>query len=108
MQRDGLKVLPCSRGPDFARGWTLDRTCLVAAYKDQDQSFDHDHPCYMLQQFSILNYSKVFEECSDKKENEIFLIYQGAVARSYKRKGFLIYEEMQKYLTIYEEAVSHI
>ncbi len=24
------------------------------------------------------------------------------------RKGFLIYEEMRKYLTIYEEAVSHI
>ncbi len=30
----------------------------------------------------------------------------GAVAKSYIRKGFLIYEEMQKYLTIYEEAVS--
>ncbi len=27
---------------------------------------------------------------------------------SYMRKGFLIYEEMRKYLTIYEEAVSHI
>ncbi len=24
------------------------------------------------------------------------------------RKGFLIYEEMRKYLTIYEEAVSHV
>jgi hypothetical protein len=24
------------------------------------------------------------------------------------RKGFIIYEEMCKYLTIYEEAVSHI
>jgi hypothetical protein len=32
----------------------------------------------------------------------------GAVAKSYMRKGFLIYEEMLKYLTIYEEAVSHI
>ncbi len=29
----------------------------------------------------------------------------GAVAKSYMRKGFLIYEEMRKYLTIYEEAV---
>jgi hypothetical protein len=29
----------------------------------------------------------------------------GAVAKSYKRKGFLIYEEMRKYLTEYEEAV---
>jgi hypothetical protein len=33
-------------------------------------------------------------------------IPMGAVAKSYMRKGFLIYEEMRKYLTIYEEAVS--
>jgi hypothetical protein len=26
----------------------------------------------------------------------------GAVAKSYMRKGFLMYEEIQKYLTIYE------
>jgi hypothetical protein len=32
----------------------------------------------------------------------------GSVAKSYKRKGFLIYEEMGRYLIIYEEAVSHI
>ncbi len=33
----------------------------------------------------------------------------GAVAKSYmRRKGLLIYEEMRKYLTIYEDAVSHI
>ncbi len=32
----------------------------------------------------------------------------GQVAKSYIRKGFLIYEEMRKYLTIYEEAVSHL
>jgi hypothetical protein len=35
-------------------------------------------------------------------------IQSGAVAKSYMKKGFLIYEEMRKYLTIYEEAVSHI
>jgi hypothetical protein len=44
-----------------------------------------------------------------QKENEIFLIYKeiqmGAVAKSYMRKGFLIYEEMRKYLTKYEDAV---
>ncbi len=49
---------------------------------------------------------------TDKKENNIFLTYKeiqnGAVAKSYIRKGFLIYEEMPKYLRIYEEAVSHI
>ncbi len=50
--------------------------------------------------------------CTDKKENEIFLIYKeiqmGSVARSYMRKGFLIYEERRKYLTIYKEVVSLI
>ncbi len=35
-------------------------------------------------------------------------IENGAVAKSYMDKGFLIYEEMRKYLAIYEEAVSHI
>jgi hypothetical protein len=43
--------------------------------------------------------------CTEKKENQIFLIYKeiqnGAVAKSYMRKGFPIYEEMRKYLTIY-------
>jgi hypothetical protein len=47
-----------------------------------------------------------------KKENQIFLIdneiQSGAVAKSYLRKGFLIYEEMRKYFPLYEEAVSHI
>ena len=32
----------------------------------------------------------------------------GAVAKSYMRKGFLIYEEMRQYLVMYEKAVSHI
>ncbi len=49
---------------------------------------------------------------TDKQENQIFLIYKeiqsGAVAKTYMRKGFLIYEEMRKYFPIYEEAVSHI
>jgi hypothetical protein len=48
---------------------------------------------------------------TDKKENQIFLICKeiqsGAVAKSYMRNGFLIYEEMRKYFPIYEEAVSH-
>jgi hypothetical protein len=49
---------------------------------------------------------------SEEKENKIFLIYKeiqnGAVAKSYMKKGFLIYEEVRKYFLIYEEAVSHI
>jgi hypothetical protein len=32
----------------------------------------------------------------------------GAVAKSYMRKGFIIYVEISKYLVIYEEAVIHI
>ncbi len=39
----------------------------------------------------------------DKKENQIFLIYKeiqmGSSAKSYVRKGFLIYEEMRKCFT---------
>ncbi len=50
--------------------------------------------------------------CTDKNENHIILIYKeiqsGAVAKSYMRKGILIYGEMHKYFLIYEEAVSHI
>jgi hypothetical protein len=49
---------------------------------------------------------------TDKKENKIFPIYKenqmGSGAKSFMRKGFLIYEEMRKFFTIYEEAVSHI
>jgi hypothetical protein len=45
---------------------------------------------------------------TDKKENQIFLIYEefqnGAVAKSYMRKGFPICEETRKYLTIYDFA----
>ncbi len=53
----------------------------------------------------------VLQKHTDKKEYQIFLIIMkfrsGAVAKSYMRKGFLIYEEMRKYFPIYEEAVSH-
>jgi hypothetical protein len=49
-------------------------------------------------------------EYTDKKKklSSSKEIQNGAVAKSYMRKGFPIYEEMIKYLTIYEEAVSHI
>ncbi len=53
------------------------------------------------------------KNCTDnKKTTQFFPIYKeihnGAVANSYMRKGFLIYEEMSKFLVIYEEAVSYI
>jgi hypothetical protein len=60
----------------------------------------------------LLSQSFLYSMCgryTDKKENTIFLICKeiqmGAVAKSYLRKGFLIYEDMGKYLIIYEEAV---
>ncbi len=51
-----------------------------------------------------------WKPCTDKKGSQIFLVYKeilsGAVAKSYMRKClFLIYEEMRKYLPIYEEAI---
>jgi hypothetical protein len=49
---------------------------------------------------------------TDKKEKKIFPIHKeiqrGGVAKSYNmRQGFLIYEEVHKYFSIYEEAVRH-
>jgi hypothetical protein len=45
------------------------------------------------------------EGYTDKKGNQIFFIYKeiqsGEVAKSYMRKGFLIYEEMRKYAPIH-------
>jgi hypothetical protein len=42
---------------------------------------------------------------TNKKEKEIFLkdkeIQMGSVAKSYMRKGFLIYEEMRKFWSIF-------
>jgi hypothetical protein len=53
-------------------------------------------------------YKRIFSLCTDKKEKKIFFVYKEiqsrAVAKSYMRKGFLIYEEMRKYFSIYEEA----
>jgi|LakMenE18May11ns_1017448.scaffolds.fasta_scaffold7714593_1 hypothetical protein len=50
----------------------------------------------------------LIKRCTDKKEKKIFLIYKeiqmGAVSKTNMKKGFLIYEEMRKYLGIYEEA----
>ncbi len=46
----------------------------------------------------------VWTRHNDKKENKIFLICKeiqsGAVAKSYMRKGFLIYEKMRKFVVM--------
>jgi hypothetical protein len=51
-----------------------------------------------------LRLQPVFYTYTDQKENLFFLIYMeiqsGAVAKSYMRKGFLIYEEMRQYFPI--------
>jgi hypothetical protein len=54
----------------------------------------------------------IFSLLSSHTDKKKFLMYKeihtGAVAKSYVRKSFLIYEKMRKYLVIYEEAVNHI
>ncbi len=59
---------------------------------------------------SLNSQKNVAETHTDKKENHIFLIYKSIQNRAviYIRKGFLIYEEMCKYFTIYEEAVGYV
>ncbi len=73
------------------------------------------HRCTLRHKVSYLKFDANCNpkiQYTDKKENKIFLIYKEiqmeSDAKSYMRKGFLIYEEMRKYFTIYEEAVSHI
>jgi hypothetical protein len=50
--------------------------------------------------------------CTDKKENQIFLIYReiqsGAVAKSYMTNGLLIYGEIFSHFLIYWEALPYI
>jgi hypothetical protein len=49
--------------------------------------------------------AKIHMTYIDKKENKIFLMYKeiqmGCGAKSYMRKGFLIYEEMRKFFPVY-------
>jgi hypothetical protein len=47
-------------------------------------------------------------EHTDKKETKYKEIQVVSGAKSYMRKGFLIYEEMRNFFPTYEEAVSHI
>jgi hypothetical protein len=63
----------------------------------------------MMMEKTALAYKKATQKYTDKKNSSYIRKFQsGAVAKSYMRKGFLIYEEMRKYFPIYEEAVSHI
>jgi hypothetical protein len=74
------------------------------------------HSCYLNTIYSAVvppSFKDIYDFgwYTDEKENQIFLIYKeiqsGAVAMSYMRKDFLIYDKMCKYFPIYEEAVSH-
>jgi hypothetical protein len=83
----------------------------------RDPSIEERYRAIICKRLSSLGIDSTSLRClagryTDKKENPIFLIYReiqsGAVAKSYMRKGFLIYEEMRKYFPIYEEAVSAV
>jgi hypothetical protein len=69
--------------------------------------YDNPIPTQCLAPIDFFKYSSSvkYQYCTlMKKENIIFLIYKeiqsGAVAKSYMKKGFLIYEEMRKYFLI--------
>jgi hypothetical protein len=51
--------------------------------------------------YSLKTFRGILQSHTDKKENKIFLIYKeiqmGSGAKSFMRKGFLIYEKMHKY-----------
>jgi hypothetical protein len=88
------------------------KTCLQAGRTHADTTVSEAHSCKKLIQsdqsepFPII----FFYVYTDKKVNQIFLIYKeiqsGAVAKSYMRKDFLIFEEMRKYFPIYDFATA--
>ncbi len=55
---------------------------------------------------ALLNKGLAGQTCVNFAQNKE--IQSGAVAKSYMRMGFLIYEETRKYFPIYGEAVSYI
>jgi hypothetical protein len=72
----------------------------------------YTQPCTILHTVVLLRFTLHFlQECTDKKENEIFLTYKeiqmGSVAKSSMRKGFLIYEDAVSHIQ-YDFATDHI
>ncbi len=61
----------------------------------------HVHLLIVHRQGPRLDAPRLHVHYTDKKENEIFLIYEeiqmGSDAKSHMKKDFLIYEEMSKY-----------
>ncbi len=62
-------------------------------------------PFFRRRKNMVIRGTTFFPKYTDKKENQIFLIYKeiqsGVVSKSYMRKGFLIYEEKRKYFPMY-------
>ncbi len=83
----------------IGRGWALKIETLLSPEMTTSEAI-----CFWVQKSR--NRARI-----KKKKNFPHTVYKeiqkGAVAKSYMRKG-LIYEEMRKYLVIYEESVSHI
>jgi hypothetical protein len=76
--------------------FSYDCTAFLAAFYVNETDFSNQIRCL----FTVI------------KGNKIFLVYKeiqmGSVAKSYMRKGFLMYEETHRYLVMYDEAFSHI
>ncbi len=77
---------------------------ITIQYIQKHDSFYDDRVLYCSVHFNEgwLMQFYITRNISDEKENNIFLIYKeiqvGSGAKSYMRKGFLIYEEMHKYV----------
>ncbi len=110
-----LNLAAAASGLGYAVITTIPNT-LITMYHEEPELYygSHSARAGVGEDIAILDSGYFLSQVgfTDKKENLIFLIYweiqSEAFAKSYMRKGFLIYEEMGKYFPIYEEAVSHI
>ncbi len=106
------RIQVCSKfkdtvNPIFISEW---RCCFVERLdwdlsRDNEGLFSYDGMNLTWQWWMTLLhwYKSIFPHIENSEE-----IQSGAVAKSYMRKGFPIYEEMGKYFPIYKEAVSYI
>jgi hypothetical protein len=103
--RGGSAPTGCTNPPPSGNQLSTGPARLIKLRKDDTQKKQHKQTNDFL---SIEGGLKRQSNSTDKEEKKIFLINKviqsGAVAKSYLRKGFLIYEEMRKYLVLYEEA----
>jgi hypothetical protein len=101
MCANGLKFLVALLLLDFFLFMLLKNQYSKILVDALDFDFDPESMCRKLS-ITLKSSSKSH---TDKKENQSFLIYKeiqsGAVAKSYMRKGFLIYGEIKKSAQIF-------